>query len=63
MHLGAPGLRENRGSCAGGGEVGPTSTRVTDRRANCGRAFSTNHGGHCRRVQNATTGPIFGKDL
>ena len=38
------------------GKVGPTGTRATHRRANCGGAYSTNHGGDCRRVQNCTTG-------
>ena len=34
-----------------------------DRRANCGGAHSTNHGGRWRRVQICTTGAMFGKDL
>ena len=35
-----------RGSFAGGGEVGPTGTRSTDRLAHCGGAQCTNSGGH-----------------
>ena len=39
----------NRGIFAEGGEVVPTRTRATDRRANCGGASYTNSGGHWRR--------------
>ena len=31
----------NRGSCVGGGEVGPAGTRAQDQRANCRGAYST----------------------
>ena len=37
-----PVVEENRCSCAGGGEVGPTGTRaMTDQRAACGGSSSS----------------------